>query len=73
MISLHVVGKLKTWIGSTEAELMNAQFVEVSGQNLECIQAGGFRKQCLHNNQVSNHFCSGGGGGVKSVCRGDRE
>jgi hypothetical protein len=45
-------------------------FVEVSRHNLEYSQTLGFRIQCLHDKQVSNHFCSGvggGGGGKVSV------
>jgi hypothetical protein len=73
VISLHGVGKLKTWIGSTEAEFMNAQFVDVSGQNLECFQAGGFRIQCLHFKPSFKPLLHGGwvGGGLKSGSRGE--
>ncbi len=48
-------------------------FVEVSGHNLDSSQTWSYRIQCLHYQPVSNHFCSrdGGGGGVKSVGRGD--
>ncbi len=48
-------------------------FVEDSGQNLESSQTWGFCIQCLHYKPVSNHCCSKGGGGVKSVSRGDCE
>jgi hypothetical protein len=56
-----------------EAEFMNVQFVEVSGHYVESSQTLGLRIQCLHHKPVSNHFCSRGAGGVKSVSRGDCE
>jgi hypothetical protein len=61
-------------INYTEAEFMNVQFCWGSGHNLESSPTWGFRRQCLHYKLVSNQFCSKeGGGGVKSVGRGDCE
>jgi hypothetical protein len=40
-------------------------FVETSMQNHESSQTWGFRIQCLQNKPISNHFCSGRGGGDK--------
>ncbi len=50
-------------------------FTYVSGHNLVSSQAWGFRIQCLLYKPVPNpnHFCSGGGGGRKSVSRSDCE
>ncbi len=51
-------------------------FVEVSAHNIESSQNLRLPYiQCIHYKPVSKHFCSreGGGGGVKSVSRGDCE
>ncbi len=39
-----------------------AEFMSVSGHNLEGSQSWDFRKQCQHYKPVSNHFGSKGGG-----------
>ncbi len=57
------------WCAFLKPNSWTYKIVEVSGHNLESSQTWGFRIQCLHYKPVSNHFCSGGGGGeaVKSV------
>ncbi len=59
--------------GGAEAEFMKVQFVDVSGHNFESSQACSFRIQCLrYTNQFFKPLLlKGGGGGVKSVSRGD--
>jgi hypothetical protein len=44
---------------------------EVSEHNLGSSHTWGFCIQCLHYKTSSNHFCSGGGGGIKSFSSGD--
>ncbi len=58
--------ELNKTVFNPEAEFMNT---EAFGRAFESSQTLSFHIKCLHYIPVSNHFCSGGGGGVKSVVK----